>query len=122
MLLSYRYGIKYEIRHKTMYIIFLTERRTSMNITIAKQAAIRANMKKYFDLAYDGETIIVPRKENRNVVILSEQEYKRMEKARRNAEYLAMLEESDRQLHEGRVVVKTMEELEAMACKGHYED
>ena len=44
-----------------------------MNITIAKQADIRANMKKYFDLAYDGETIIVPRKENRNSVIVSEQ-------------------------------------------------
>ena len=84
-----------------------------MNITIAKQADIRANMKKYFDLAYDGETIIVPRKENRNIVIVSEPEYKRMEK--RNAEYLAMLEQSDRQLREGRVVVKTMEELEAMA-------
>ena len=86
-----------------------------MNITIAKQTDIRANMKKYFDLAYDGETIIVPRKENRNIVIVSEQEYKRMEKAQRNAEYLAMLEQSDRQLREGRVVVKTIEELEAMA-------
>ena len=86
-----------------------------MNITIAKQADIRANMKKYFDLASDGETIIVPRKENRNIVIVSEQEYKRMEKAQRNAEYLAMLEQSDRQLREGRVVVKTIEELEAMA-------
>ena len=86
-----------------------------MNITIAKQADIRANMKKYFDLAYDGETIIVPRKENRNIVIVSEPEYKRMEKAQRNAEYLAMLEQSDRQLREGRVVVKTLEELEAMA-------
>ena len=86
-----------------------------MNITIAKQADIRANMKKYFDHAYDGETIIVPRKENRNIVIVSEQEYKRMEKAQRNAEYLAMLEQSDRQLREGRVVVKTIEELEAMA-------
>ncbi len=38
-----------------------------------------------------------------------------MEKAQRNAEYLAMLEQSDRQLREGRVVVKTIEELEAMA-------
>ena len=29
-----------------------------MNITVAKQADIRANMKKYFDLAYEGETIM----------------------------------------------------------------
>ena len=86
-----------------------------MNITVAKQADIRANMKKYFDLAYEGETIIVPRKENRNIVILSETEYKRMDKARRNAEYLTMLEESDQELKTGKVVIKTMAELEAMA-------
>ena len=86
-----------------------------MNITVAKQADIRANMKKYFDLAYEGETIIVPRKENRNIVILSEMEYKRMDKARRNAEYLTMLEESDQELKAGKVVIKTMAELEAMA-------
>ena len=35
--------------------------------------------------------------------------------AAKNAEYLAMLDESDRQLKEGRVIIKTMEELEAMA-------
>ena len=86
-----------------------------MNITVATQADIRANMKKYFDLAYEGETIIVPRKENRNIVILSETEYKRMDKARRNAEYLTMLEESDQELKAGKVVIKTMAELEAMA-------
>lgn len=86
-----------------------------MNITVAKQADICANMKKYFDLAYEGETIIVPRKENRNIVILSETEYKRMDKARRNAEYLTMLEESDQELKAGKVVIKTMAELEAMA-------
>lgn len=86
-----------------------------MNITVAKQADIRANMKKYFDLAYEGEIIIVPRKENRNIVILSETEYKRMDKARRNAEYLTMLEESDQELKAGKVVIKTMAELEAMA-------
>ena len=37
------------------------------------------------------------------------------ERAAKNAEYLAMLDESDRQLKEGRVIIKTMEELEAMA-------
>ena len=104
-----RYGITYEI----MYI--LLKGTANHHEHHNRKADIRANMKKYFDLAYDGETIIVPRKENRNIVIVSEQEYKRMEKAQRNAEYLAMLEQSDRQLREGRVVVKTIEELEAMA-------
>ena len=78
---------------------------------------IRANIKKYFDMAFNGEPIIVPRKENRNVVILSEKDFKAMEKARRNAEYLAMLDKSDQQLREGKVIIKTMEELEAMAAE-----
>lgn len=34
-----------------------------------------------------------------------------------NAEFLAMLDESERQIREGRVVVKTMAELEAMAAE-----
>lgn len=83
-------------------------------MVIAKQMDVRANIKKYFDIAFDGEPVIVPRKNNRNVVIVSEADYKELEKARRNHAYLSMLEESDRQYAEGRVVVKTMDELEAM--------
>lgn len=86
-------------------------------MTIVKQMELRSNIKKYFDLAFGGEAVIVPRKENKNVVILSEQEYKELEKARNNMAYRAKLDESDRQLKEGRVVVKTMEELEAMAAE-----
>jgi len=41
--------------------------------------------------------------------------YNELDKARRNAEYLAKLDKSVRQVAEGRVIVKTMEELEAMA-------
>ena len=84
-------------------------------MTIAKQMDVRSNMKKYFDMAYEGEVIIIPRKENRNVVIMSEQDYKELEKFRRNAEYLAKLERTDEQIRHGKVVVKTMEELEEMA-------
>ena len=45
---------------------------------IAKQIEIRDNIKDYFDTAYDGEVIVVPRKQGRNVVILSEKEYVRL--------------------------------------------
>ena len=38
-------------------------------------------------------------------------------KAANNAEYLAMLDKSRKQLQEGKVVRKTMEELEAMASE-----
>lgn len=63
-----------------------------------KQMDIRANLKKYFDLAFNGETVIVTRKQNKNVVVISESEYNNLQKAKRNAEYLAHLDRSYEQL------------------------
>ena len=83
-------------------------------MTIAKQMDFRSNLKKYFDMAFSGEPVIIPRKENRNVVILSEKEYKAMEKARNNEAYLKKLELAEQQLKEGKVIEKTMDELLAM--------
>ena len=83
-------------------------------MTIAKQMDFRSNLKKYFDMAFSGEPVIIPRKENRNVVILSEKEYKALEKARNNEEYLKKLELAEQQLREGKVIEKTMDELLAM--------
>ena len=37
-------------------------------------------------------------------------------RAAKNAAYLAMIDESERQIREGHVVIKTMKELEAMAA------
>ena len=79
-------------------------------MTVAKQIDIRANIKKYFDMAFNGEPVIVPRKENKNVVIVSEKDYKELEKARNNAAYLARLDLANEQISQGKVVVKTMEE------------
>lgn len=83
-------------------------------VTVAKQVEVRANLKKYFDLAYDGTVVIVPRKENKNVVLLSEREYQELERARRNVEYLRKLEVSDQQIELGEIVSKTFDELEEM--------
>ena len=79
-----------------------------------KQMDIRANIKKYFDIAFDGEPVIVSRKENKNVVIISEAEYNELAKAKKNAEYLAKLNKADEQIRNGKVVTKTMDELLAM--------
>ena len=79
-----------------------------------KQMDVRANIKKYFDLAFDGEPVIVSRKENRNVVIISEAEYNELEKARKNAGYLEKLNREDEQIRNGKIVTKTMDELLAM--------
>ena len=79
-----------------------------------KQMDIRANIKKYFDIAFAGEPVIVSRKENKNVVIISEAEYNELAKAKKNAEYLAKLNKADEQIRTGKVVTKTMDELLAM--------
>ena len=80
-----------------------------------KQMDIRANIKKYFDLAFNGETIIVSRKQNKNVVVISEAEYNDLQKAKKNAEYLAHLDRSFEQLQKDEVIIKSMEELEKLA-------
>ncbi len=65
---------------------------------IVKQGEIRSNIKKYFDMAYDGEPIIVPRRENKNVIILSEREYNNMKQlARMEAYYRPIMDISSRQ-------------------------
>ena len=82
-------------------------------MTIVKQMEIRDNIKKYFDMVYDGETIIIPRKNGRNVVIISENDYKEFEKFKRNAEYMAMLEKSMKQARDGGLIETTIEQLES---------
>lgn len=79
-----------------------------------KPIDLRARLKDYLDNAFDGEPVIVSRKDNRNVVIVSEREYNDLVKAKRNAEYMAMLDESRRQLERGETISFSMEELRAM--------
>jgi len=80
-----------------------------------KTMDIRNDFKRVSDLVHSGEKVLIARPRNENLVVLSEREYNELDKVRRNAEYLAKLDESVRQVAEGRIVVKTMEELEAMA-------
>ena len=62
-----------------------------------------------------GEALAELGEENKNVVVISEQEYNELQRAKRNAEYLAKLDRSFAQLKQGEVVIKSMEELERMA-------
>lgn len=79
-----------------------------------KQMDVRANIKKYFDMAFNGEPVIVSRKENKNVVIISEAEYNELARAKRNEEYLAKLDESFKQFEDGKTISFSMEELREM--------
>ena len=75
---------------------------------------LRNDFRRVSELVKSGEKILIARPHNENIIVLSEREYNELEKARRNAEYLSMLDESIQQYAEGRTIVKTMEELEAM--------
>ena len=78
-----------------------------------KSMDVRDNFKALCDKVFNGETLIISRPKNENVVMLSESEYNEMVKAKRNAEYLAMLDKSMAEAEAGGFIVKTIEELEA---------
>jgi antitoxin YefM len=66
-------------------------------------STVRNNLKNYCDEATDnGETVIVTRKGEKNIVILSLDKYNQLEKAARNSEYLAMIDRGMEQLASGR--------------------
>ncbi len=78
-----------------------------------KSIDVRDNFKNLCDKVFNGETLIISRPRNENVVMLSEREYNEIIKAKRNVEYLAMLDKSMSEAAAGGFIAKTMEELEA---------
>lgn len=78
-------------------------------------STIRENLKTYCDRVTDNnETVIVTRKGEKNVVIISLDEWNSLQKAARSAEYLGKLDRAIADIKAGRVVTKTIDELEAM--------
>ena len=66
-------------------------------------STIRNNLKDYCDKVTDfSETVIVTRKGEKNVVMMSLEKYNQLEKAARNAEYLSMIDRGMEQLEAGR--------------------
>ena len=78
-------------------------------------STIRSKLKDYCDKATDdNETVIVTRKDEKNFVLISLEQYNELMKIVRNVEYLNKIDKSMKQVEDGKVVVKTIEELEAM--------
>ena len=79
-------------------------------------STIRENLKTYCDMVTDErETVIVTRKDEKNVVIISLEEWNALQKAARNAEFYGKIQRSIDAYNSGNVVVKSMADLEAMA-------
>ncbi len=79
-----------------------------------KSMDVRDNFKEWCNKVIGGETLVVSRPKNENVVIISEKEYNEMAKAKRNEEYLKKLDHSYAQLEQGEVIHKSLDELRAM--------
>jgi antitoxin YefM len=79
-----------------------------------KTADLRNGFKRVSDLVNSGETVLISRPRNENLVVLSEKDYNELEKAHRNTMYFAKIDRARQQVAEGRVVVKTMGDLEGM--------
>ena len=76
-------------------------------------STIRNNLKTYCDKASDdGEVVVVTRKEEKNVVILSMEQYNQLQKQVTNAKYLSMLDKSMQQIQDGGIVVKDIKDFE----------
>ena len=78
-------------------------------------STIRSKLKDYCDKVTDNhETVIVTRKDEKNVVLISLDYYNEIMKALRNTEYLNKLDKSMEQIEQGKTVTKSIEELEAL--------
>ena len=74
-----------------------------MNVLLAvNYSTIRNNLKSYCDQATDNnETVIVTRKSEKNIVIMSLEQYNSLMKSARNAEYLSKIDRGIEQLEAG---------------------
>ena len=73
-----------------------------------KSMDVRENFKSLCDKVF---RLIVSRPKNENIVMMSESEYNEIMKAKRNAEYLAMLDKSMAEAEAGGFITKTIDEL-----------
>ena len=79
-----------------------------------KSVNVRDNFKEWCDKISMGETVVISRPRNENIYMINETEYNALQKAKRNAEYLAMLDESFAQFEKGDTISFTLEELKEM--------
>ena len=81
-------------------------------MTAIKSIDIRNNFNIFCDKVSGGETLIISRPKNENVVMISENEYNLLQKAKRNAEYLSMLDRSIEEAKSGNIIVKSLEDFD----------
>ena len=81
-------------------------------MVIVKSMDVRDNFKRLCDMVFHGETLIISRPKNENIVMLSEHEYNEMMRAKKNSDYLAMIDRSMAEAKAGGLIPKTISDLE----------
>jgi antitoxin YefM len=85
-------------------------------MTAVNMTTLRSNLKKYCDKAYqEKEEVIIARNNEENLIIVRLDEWNRLMKYKAYVEYLAKIDRADEQIQKGNILVKSFEELEAMA-------
>lgn len=79
-----------------------------------KSVNVRDNFKEWCDKISMGETVVISRPRNENIYMINEAEYNALQKAKRNADYLAKINESVENHEKGDTISFTMDELRAM--------
>ena len=75
-----------------------------MDMIAIKTANLTQNFREIANLITGGETVLVSRPRNENLVVITEKEYNELERLRQNAQYLAKIDESLKQAQKGEVV------------------
>ena len=76
---------------------------------------LKANLKYYIEKAVNGDCVIIARPKRKNVVLISEEEYNELQRIKQNVDYMFKMNTSIQQAKEGKVIIKSMEELENLA-------
>lgn len=84
---------------------------------VAKSANVRDNFKDWCDKISMGETVVISRPRNENIYMINEAEYNALQKAKRNAEYMAKIDESVENHRKGDTISFTLEELREMEAE-----
>ena len=85
-------------------------------MTAVNMTTLRSNLKKYCDKAYqEKDAVIITRNNEENLVLIRLDEWDELRKLKENAAYRAKIDRADKQIQEGNIIVKTLDELEAMA-------
>ena len=79
-----------------------------------KSMDVRGHFKEWCDKVFSGETLIISRPKNENIVMISETEYNEMMRIKRNVEYLTRIDKSLEELNAGKTMSFSLEELTEM--------